>query len=222
MLKISATRQAENEQGADSAESDTGTKRKQVSKRSFLLQDGSEADRIEEATGARYTLLGDNVTKDAPLGSNPQHYDVQFGKAGEFATMCAIFGFHTKAGNVANTVLNNKDEPGTVAEAGDAIAEFIKTAQAGTWAERSEGPGARIDKDALAGAVVEVAAAAGKTADYATVRQWLEEGRPADEAAGRAAMTAAAYTRALRQVPDVARAYATRVGKATKSVADLI
>lgn len=192
--------------------SESTSKRKQVSKRSFLLANGSEADRIEEATGARYTLLAPSGNKD---------YDQQFGDAGKFATMCAIFGFHTKVGNVANTVLNDKDEPGTPDEAGKAIEEFIATAQAGTWAERSEGGvGARIDKNALAGAIVEVATAAGKTADLATVLQWLEEGRPAQ--GDKPALSAQQYTRMTRQVPDVAAAYAARVGKATKTVADLI
>jgi hypothetical protein len=186
------------ESGSDTPESTS--KRKQVSKRLFLKLDGTEADRIEEATGARYTLLD-------PAGN--QNFDQQFGAAGKLVTMCAIFGFHTKVGNVANTVLNDKDEPGDAKQAGEAIADFIKQAESGTWAERAAGGvGARIDKDALAGAIVEVAQAAGKTADYAKIRAKLEEDPQ--------------YVRAARQVPDVATAYATRVGKATKSIDDLI
>lgn len=185
------------------------SKRKTVSKRAFLNTDGTEAERIEEATGARYTLLG--------TAAGEKHFDQQFGQAGAFATMCAIFGFHTKVGNVANTVLNDKEEPGTPDDAATAIAEFVSKAQAGTWAERQEGgPGARIDKQALAGAIVEVAAAAGKTVELATIMQRLEEGWTERN------LSAAAYTRQTRQVPEVAAAYAARVGKATKTVSDLL
>lgn len=189
------------------------SKRKQVSKRAFLMTDGSEAERIEEAAGGRYTLLGTT--------GGEKHFDVQLGNPGQFATMCAIFGFHTKVGNVANTVLNDKDEPGTPDDAATAIAEFIQSAQAGTWAERATGGvGAKIDKQALAGAIVEVAATRGKTVELGTVLQWLEEGRPA--MGDRPAMTAQAYTRASRQVPEVAAAYANRVGKAIKTIDDFV
>lgn len=192
------TRQVPDESG--SAESPaTESKRKQVSKRSYLKADGSEAERIEEANGARYTLLDTAGNHD---------FDQQFGEAGKLATMCAIFGFHTKVGNVANTVLNDKDEPGTPTDAAAAIKEFVTAADGGTWAERSTVVGARIDKDALAQAIVEVAQAAGKVAPYDKIRQRLEE--------------EAAYVRAARQVPAVATAYAAKVGKASKTVDDLL
>lgn len=220
-MKPQVLRSMADETGSTDEADTSKSSRKQVSKRAFLAADGSEAERIEEAAGARYTLLGSSGKAD---GTDAKHFDVQFGNPGSFVTMCAIFGFHTKVGNVANTVLNDKEDPGTPDDAATAISEFISQARdAGIWAERSAGGvGAKIDKDALAGAIVEVAAAAGKTVAYDQVRQWLEEGRPADAATGRPAMTAQAYTRASRQVPDVAAAYATRVGKATKSVTDLI
>lgn len=201
MLKLPAiARRPDDETGA--GETETASKRKQVSKRSFLLADGKEAEKIEEATGARYTLLAPSGNKD---------FDQQFGDAGKFATMCAIFGFQTKVGNVANTVLNDKDEPGTPDDAAAAIEEFITKASAtdAVWAERTTGGvGARIDKDALAGAIVAVAGASGKVADYAKIRDRLE--------------TDAQYVRAARQVPAVATEYATRVGKANKTIDDLL
>lgn len=176
------------------------SKRRQVSKRAFLKADGTEADKIEEANGARYTLLSPNGNKD---------FDKQFGEPGTLKTMCAIFGFHTKIGNVANTVLNDKDEPGTPDDAAAEIEAFISQAESGVWAERAAGGvGARVDKDALAGAIVEVAEAAGKTADYQKIRDKLESDPQ--------------YVKAARQVPAVATAYATRVGKATKSIDDLM
>ena len=186
-----------NDGSAPEAESDS--KRKKVSQRSYLKADGTEAERIEEASGARYTLLDSAGNHD---------FDQQFGEAGKLTTMCAIFGFHTKVGNVANTVLNDKDEPGSPADAAAAIKEFLATAEGGTWAERSAVVGARIDKDALAGSIVTVAEAAGKTADYDKIRQRLEDD--------------ATYVRAARQVPAVASEYAKRVGKASKTVDDLL
>lgn len=195
--------QAENEQGSDTAAAEN--KRKRVSKRSFIDASGKEVDKIEEATGGRYTLLG---VQDGD-------YDAQLGAAGRFATMCAIFGYHTKIGNVANTVLNDSDEPGTPMDAGAAIKDFIAQANGGVWAERTTGaPGTRVDKDALAGAIVAVMLASGKLeaagegAMYAKVRDKLE--------------TDPQYVRNSRQVPQVASEYNTRVGKAAKTVDSLM
>jgi hypothetical protein len=177
--------------------------RKQVSKRLYIDPQGGECERIEEATGARYILL-------APGGN--VDFDLQCGPAGKIVTMAAIMGFHTKVGNVANTVLNDKDEPGTPDDAAQAIREFIAKASDANdpqWAERGAGvAGSRIDKDALAAAIITVAEAAGKTPDYQKIRDRLEN-EPQ-------------YVRAARQVPDVAREYATRVGKAGKTVDDLL
>lgn len=198
MKKIQVLHQAP-ESGSADGDTATESKRKSVSKRSYLKADGSEAERIEEATGARYTLLD-------PAGNHD--FDQQFGTAGSLETMCGVFGFHTKVGNVANTVLNDKDEPGSPSDAAAAIKEFLTAAAGGTWAERSTGVGARVDKDALATAIVTVATAAGKTADRAKILARLE--------------AEPTYVRAARQVPAVASEYATLVGKSTKTVDDLL
>lgn len=128
-------------------------KRKKVSKRVFIDSAGNEVEKIEQANGARYILLD-------PTGN--KQFDYQFGEAGTMRTMCAIFGFVTKVGNVANTVLNDKDEPGTPTDAADSIAEFVTSAEGGTWAERTGGVGAKVDRDALAEAIVRVLIASGK------------------------------------------------------------
>lgn len=196
--------QAENEQGAETAES-TSTKKK-VSLRSFLAADGSECDRIEEAQGARYVLLAPNGNKT---------FDHMFsGKIGTLDVMAGIMGFHTKVGNVANTVLNDKSDDGdpTPDAAATAIAAWYAGATDETdpqWAERSTGvPGSRIDKDALAGAIVLVMESDGKKLNYAKVRDKLEN-EPQ-------------FVRAARQDVRIANEYAKRTGKATKSVADLL
>lgn len=203
MTKPIVNRQAENEQGADSAP-ETTAKRKNVSKRGFAGPNGTEAEKIEEAVGATYTLLSPNGNKTfTELFSNEK-----------FKTMCAIFGFHTKVGNVANTVLNDKDEPGSPDDAAAAITAWIEQAQGDDpqWAERSGGvAGSRIDKDALAGAIVAYATAQGKGGEakyqYDVVRQKLEEDP--------------VYVRTARQIPGVQTEYAARVGKPAKSLDDL-
>lgn len=209
-------RQSDGEQSAAAggAETEAVAKRKSVSKRSFINSAGNEVDTIEEATGSRYVLLD-------PAGNHS--FDYQCGEAGKLVTMAAIFGLQTKIGNVANTVLNDKDEPGTPADAAAAIKEWLTQVEGGTWAERTTGgPGARVDKPALAGAIVAVAIASGK-ADAAneatlfdTISKRLEEGWTERN------LTGAQYIRQVRQVPAVAQEYATRVGKQAKSIDDMI
>lgn len=127
-------------------EASTG-KRARVSQRDFIDKDGNVVDRISEATGARYTLVGANKS-----------FDLQFGPAGEPATMFAIFGFHTKVGNVANTVLNDSDSPGTADDAATSITEWLEGVAQGTWREASEGGGRgpKYDNGILAEALVAV------------------------------------------------------------------
>lgn len=198
------TRQAETEEGAGEA---TASKRKAVSKRSFIDKNGALVDKIEEATGMRYTLLD-------PAGNHD--FDQQCGEPGNLITMAAIFGLQTKIGNHANSVLNDKDEQGTPADAAAVIKEWLsQPADAFVWAERSTGGvGARIDKDALAGSIVAVAQAAGKLkgdevdAAYAKYRDKLENDP--------------AYVAAVRKVPAVMQEYNTRVGKPAKTIDDLL
>lgn len=194
-------RRPDDESGSDDGQESTRT-RKQVSKRLFLDSAGDMPDgiNIDNAAAARYQLLDPNGDHNVDFDpdENPQ-----------LTRKFAMFGFHTKIGNVANTVLNDKDDPGTPSDAAAAIREWMAQAAQGTWAERAVGgPGARIDRDALAGAIVEVAQSKGRTMDHAAVLAKLESD--------------AAYLRAARQVPEVATAYATRVGKQQKSIDDLM
>ena len=210
MAKPAILRQAPDTDSAAAGTADSAdSKRKQVSKRLFIDGQGNEVDKIEECSGARYVLLSPNGNKaiDYVFGANPAA-----------DKMFAAFGFHTKAGNVANTVLNDKDEPGTPDDAAAEIDSWLKGVGNGIWAERGAGGvGARIDKDALAGAIIAVAVREGKKrkdgtpvsdADYAAIRDRLEN-EPQ-------------YVRAVRQVPEVQTEYATRVGRPTKSLDDLL
>lgn len=124
---------------SDTAQSDTTSKNKRVSKRDFLDASGQVVDKIGEATGARYTLLGTG-----------KEFDIDFSDAsmwgpGRPGTMCAIFGYHTKVGNVANTVLNDKDSPGSAEDAGDECEAWLDGLDKGVWREAAE-PGTRGPK----------------------------------------------------------------------------
>lgn len=199
MRKLQINMQAENEQGADTESSPAKRERKEVSSRDFLDTAGNVVDKIEEATGARYTLK-----------ETGQNFDMQFGEAGKPGTMFAIFGFHTKVGNVVNTVLNDKNEPGDATDAGASATEFLTLIQQGKWAERAAGGAAvRIDKDALANAIVTVAqnSTPPKQVDQAAIRQKLEDDPT--------------FVRTARQVPAIAQEYAKLTGKA-KTVDELL
>lgn len=118
------------------------TKQK-VSERDYLDAQGNPVDRIEQATGARYSI----GRKEGDDFKVLKSFDAQFGQPGTLATMCAILGFHTKAGNVANTVLNDKDAPGSLDDAAGEIATWQKDAESGKWSERVGGGGGGLRYD---------------------------------------------------------------------------
>ncbi len=119
--------------------------RQKVSERTFVDANGVEVDRMEQATGARYTLVG--------IGKS---FDLQIGVAGAAGTMFGVFGFWTKIGNVANTVLNDKDSPGTPDEAATEIEDFLAGIETGTWREAGVGigRGPKYDNAVLAAVLV--------------------------------------------------------------------
>jgi hypothetical protein len=135
------------------------------STRYFIDAQGNEVDRMEQATGAGYTLVdGERTVRSweaqyAPViaaceAANVDWHDCVFH---------AIFGRHTKCGNVANTVLNDKDSPGTPDEAAEAVTEHLDNCALGIWREAAEGVarGPKYDP-ALAGrAIYEAAKAEG-------------------------------------------------------------
>jgi len=126
--------------------------RNKVSDREIVNASGDVVERMEEASGATFTIgtgAGENFR---PVKSWTQ----QFGAPGDQTTMFAILGFHTKLGNVANTVLNDKENPGTVEQASQAIDEFVALTAKGQWAERGVGGGGlRYNPDHMAAAIAE-------------------------------------------------------------------
>lgn len=126
-------------------ETPTKPKRARVSERAFIDAKGNEVDRMEQSAGARYTLVEAGKSFDWIFGANPE--------ADKF--FCN-FGFQTKVGNVANTVLNDKDSPGTSQEAADEIDSFLEQVIGGIWREAGEGGGRtpKYDNAILAEALV--------------------------------------------------------------------
>jgi hypothetical protein len=176
------------------------------SKREWLNAAGEKVTQPEEAVAIRYRLLG---------GSESGHtYDLSHLKEG-MDRFAAGFGFVTKAGNVANTVLNS--DGGTVDEADVAIMEWLEDWQNGIYVERAAGgAGAKVNRDALAQAVFDVMTAKGRTTfkdgkpvDMADIRQRLEED------------TKGVLVRQWRGIDDITNAYKDIVGKPTKTVDDI-
>lgn len=182
------------------------------SKREWIDAEGNKVERPEQATGVRYTLIG---------GKEGGHvYDLSHLES-TLDRWCAGFGFFTKAGNEANTVMNT--DKGSVEEADEAIEEMVDNWRNGIYRERQAGQGGtRVNKDALAQAVAEIMAAnnkttfskgppavVGKSADQATVRQLLEED------------TKGLAIRYWRQIDDVAKRYSEIAGAPRKTAADM-
>ena len=128
------------------------------SERYLIDINGDEVERMELATGAGYSA----VNKD---GSEVQSWEEQSGlPAGALVTMHFCLGWWTKLGNVLNTVINDKADPGTLDDAALAIVEHIENCRKGIWREVTEGTprGPKYDKDILAGALLAILTKSGK------------------------------------------------------------
>lgn len=144
------------------------SKKVAVAIRDWIDADGKPVDSGHEAlaTGFRYTHLPTarkvkpdfNPETDAPDAS--AIFEFQFGNPGDAATMLAIFGGLTLAGNVVNTAVNGpKGDPSI--NPIPLIAERFKELDAGVWADRATGVGGvRYDAEKLA---LAIATAKGQT-----------------------------------------------------------
>lgn len=189
---------------SDVTTNDDDTKRKQVAKHELLAADGSITKDITEATGIRYTDLETGETFE---------YSPKGVEAGTALTMLALFGAKTKATNEASQYRQAlaKGETPDVESQVKAISEAFAMIDDGTWREKAEGGGfARIDKDVLANAIIDVKAAAGAAhEDHATYVAKLTDDKK--------------YFRLVRSVPEVTARYNELKGitPAKKSVADI-
>lgn len=144
--------------------------RKNVSKRAYLKDDGSKSVGPDTTGAVEYQLLN---------ADGSVHKAFRFEPNSPGGHMFAQFGFVTKIGNVANSVLNG-DEPGTTEDAAGDIEEFLNAIASGTWREPGEGRarGPKFDKDILASVLYAGRAADKRTgdwADVAAIRQRLED-----------------------------------------------
>lgn len=204
-----ATAQVENETGATAATetavtngnegADEEPAKRKVARHWLVNANGAKVDDEESATGIGYQVLGSSGEFTYQTGLT----------AGSREAMLAVFGAKTLATNESSQARNNAKGAASADEQMEAVRERFALLDTGKWVDRTrEGVGAKIDKDALAGAIVAVAGTAGKTLDYAAVRQKLEED--------------AAFVRATRQVPAIATEYAARAGRPAKSLEDVL
>jgi len=104
-------------------EQETETKKRAVSKREILGNDGNVQDDWAGAAGIRYTSLADDFALDIMFNELPE--DIVFG--------LAAFGGLTLAGNVTNTVRNGErkgDGPSTEREA---LTAWLENLKSGNW-----------------------------------------------------------------------------------------
>lgn len=175
--------------------------RSKIANRDWIDASGQECDE-ENAVAIRYEFLGrDDVPADGK--SFTQRYDDLSDAA---KRMFCHFGQITLAGNVTNTWLGEKGDD-KAATAAEAIAARWALIGSGTWIDRTrEGVGARVDRDALAQAVVNVMTAAGKAADLAAWRGKLDD---------------AEVVKAVRSNGAIAAEYASIMGRSVKTLDDL-
>lgn len=181
--------------------------RKKIADRDWIDDSGKVVDE-EAATGVRYTFLG--RTKDGvTIPPDGQSYQLYFRDLTPACmNMLAGFGAITLMGNVTNTWMGDKS-PDKDAKACDAIAArfaLMNNPDKPVWADRSGGVGARVDRDALAQAIVEVLTANGRTAELTAVRERCND----DE-----------FVKSSRTNAEVAAAYARIVGRQTASLDDI-
>ena len=126
--------------------------REKASERHWIDAAGNECD-MDKATGIRYVIP-----------ANGRSLDVQFADVPPAMQVAGWgFGMHTKMGNIANTVRNDKANPGTPDDEADAVEEFLASYIGGVWREASEARGPKYDDDILADALLAMAHAKGLT-----------------------------------------------------------
>lgn len=190
--------------------------RTKVSEREYLGPDGKIVDSIDQAAGARYTLVG----------TDGASFDALFGEPAVETTLYAIMGFHTKLGNVANTVLN-AEGGGTVKDAAAAVAAFhqrVAKGGPGAWREPGEGVGVtRYDTAIMADCIAKVT---GKPVDqFLAKMEWRVDAsgkQVQQQADGSWPKGAKTYPAFAYGIPAVRQLYdAAKPPKATADVASL-
>ncbi len=133
----------------DTTQGASATKlRPPVADRQWIDAANVEVDDPALATGCRYVDLEMQAAK------LPCAFVYQTGlPAGQHATMLAVFGALTKAGNIRNTLVNAKRGDGTTVGVEQWFDELINNAN---WAADRVGGGIRVNPEALAKAIAVV------------------------------------------------------------------
>lgn len=119
---------------------DTNTKRKSKASERLLFDANGVETSFESAVRAVYKIP-----------ENGRSIEYVFGQNAVADRAFANFGFQTKIGNVANTVRNDKTNPGTPDDEADACDEFFAAlVNNGQWREPGEARGPKYDDDILA------------------------------------------------------------------------
>lgn len=181
---------------------ETEVTRKAVAKHFLLDQGGEVTDDETKATGIRYLQI-----------STGTQFDYQISDAAKL--MLAVFGAKTLATNEASQVRNNPKGAGGDQEQMEAIRNRFALLDQGEWVDRTRTPGAMVDKDALAEAVIMVMVEDQKITEEqasgdakAKVRQKLEDDPT--------------YLTTVRQHPRVTANYAKIKGRVVKTTDDLM
>lgn len=184
---------------APESETELQTTKRKVAEHYLIDANSAVVDDEESATGIRYKLV-----------ETGESFDYQVSQGSAAATMLAIFGAKTLATNETSQVRNNPKGAGDAAEQMAAVKDRFALLDSGQWIDRTrEGGGfAKIDKDALAAAIVTAVEAKGGTIDLVKVREKLEDDR--------------AYLTKARKVPEVQQAYNELVGGAAVTTDDLV
>lgn len=190
----------------ESGAADTETLTRKLAEHGLIAADGTAVEDEEAAWGISYKIIRDKATGDA-VDLAPVTY--VFGQNPEADRMFACFGAKTLATNESSAARQSKEGDSSAAGQMEAVKERFALIGTGKWVDRTrEGVGAKIDKEALAGAIVDVAAKAGKTLDYQVIRDKLESDP--------------IFVRTTRQVPAIATEYAARAGRPVKSLDDVL
>lgn len=181
---------------------ETEVTRKAVAKHFLLDASGEVTDDETKAAGIRYVQISTGAT-----------FDYQISDAAK--TMLAVFGAKTLATNEASQSRNNPKGAGSDQEQMEAIRNRFALLDQGEWVDRTRTPGAMVDKDTLAEAVIMVMIEDGKISE--------EEAQDSVKAKVRAKLEDdAAYMTTVRQHPRVTANYAKLKGRVVKTTDDLM
>jgi hypothetical protein len=200
------TRTMQAPDGASAAADGGKPSREKTSDRIWLGADGQPVDAEENAVTARYKYVGDGRYADfSPVTDHPA------------TRMFAIFGALTLFGNITNTWKGEKgDRAASPIDEIELRLALMCDADDPKWVDRTGGLGAKIDKDVLAEAMIQLAITAGKVDgnDAGAVG--------AKKAEYREKLESADHVRMVRKVPAINAKYSELVGGVVKTLDDVL